>query len=409
VTYCGYDDDLSDYLNAGPVIGQCDFNTSGGTGTDGYGGNAEDIWLIADYYDDGYWDENSIVDFRGTLTANGGNGTDGGGYAVDSDWIELYGPTGVTFTGNVFCSGGNATAAGGDGGGYDGGVEFGTYDGDLTITGNITANGGNGSGSGSGGDGVEVYFWGGADGEQVLTIKGNISSNGGNGGSDGSGGYGYYVYVDHFYGFVDVKGNLSANGGSGSGSGDGGGAGWVELDMYEDLTMTGNINTRGGDALGTGDGGDGYVTYIDAYVGSVEYNGTVDASGGRGLDYGGLGGNDGYYPGIYIVTEYGDMVVVTGKLINRGGNARDVGQGGYAGPVQVYAPGHVYILGSIDASGGDVIAPASGSIGGDGSYDVDVFSNLGSGVTGTVNVDGGTGDTDGALGYFWLDGVQYSP
>jgi hypothetical protein len=148
-----------------------------------------------------------------------------------------------------------------------------------------------------------------------------------------------------------------------------GSAGYVWIWGYNGVTNSGNITARGGDDLGTdgsdtGVGNDGNDLQLYAELGPVSNSGDLGTDGGDG--------------------EY---------------------TGGYAYAIELFGP-EVSNSGALTANGGDADPSLAFSEGGVGGY-VELFSPNGmQGIsqTGTVSNDGGTGETPGPDGDYYLGG-----
>ena len=284
-------DDTDEIDNSGAV------DTSGGSAASGYGG---DGGYIEFYRDGGAGD----ISNTGTLTALGGDGTDGGG---DGGNVELYadgsGADGlggevatVSNTAAINTTGGDATT-GSAGSGGDVLLEQDSGAGNVSNTAPITTLGGN-SDSGYGGDGgdIEVEI---EDGDGSATNSGVLLASGGNSDS-GYGGSGGTVEVeqessDELGGTTAAAGSssrntgtITTNGGTGAYGGDGG-----DIDFYSPglpSSNTAQISAQGGD--GTQDGGDG-GDMIYSWGEPFTNSGNIDVSGGNGNGTAGYGGDGG--------------------------------------------------------------------------------------------------------------------
>ena len=141
----------------------------------------------------GIYSRGGVTISGGTVTANGGDGsnvsgsgiTSNGGVTISGGTVNAaggsgsYGGNGIYSRSSLTISGGTVNATGRDGkDGYGGG---GIWSGGVTISGGmVTANGGNGGSGSYGGDGIGSI--GG-----VAISGGTVTANGGNGGNGGDG------------------------------------------------------------------------------------------------------------------------------------------------------------------------------------------------------------------------------
>jgi hypothetical protein len=368
----GWGDSIYIYVNGGDIVNSGNLTTKGGdtTDPDSNGGSAGDIYLYVSY-----------SSFGGTDAPAGD----------------------ILFSGNVDASGGlavtdaGATRSGGSGGSFEIEGDYDSYPSGQRIAllgyAGIDASGGGGNYGGSGGD-VElsceygyVYLTDGDSPSCNITNEADVNAAGGSvlatattpayGGSGGS----VNIWTDQYYGMFDPDLDKVANSGDIDTSGGDsleatnygpGNAGYVWIWGFNGVANSGNITARGGDDLGTDGGNTGYGNngsdvQIYASLGPVSNSGNLTADGG-----------DGEYRGGYAGDEYG---------------------------IELFGP-QVSNSGALAASGGDADPSLAGSAGGDG-YFVVLFSPDGmQGITqtGTVTNDGGTGQTPGSDGDYYLGG-----
>ena len=373
-----------------------DLNTSGGTGATGGFGGSIDMYAYG----------GGIVN-SGNLTTKGGDTTDPsfdggpGGSIYVYVFYSPFGPTdapagNIMFSGNVDASGGLAvtdalaTGNGGSGGSFEIEGNYDSYPSGQRIAllgyAGIDASGGGGNYGGTGGD-VELYcdygyvYLSDADFYSPscnITNEADVNAAGGSvlatattpayGGSGGS----VNIWTDQYYGMFDPdidkvvnSGNIDTSSGTNLESGEYESAGNVWIWGYNGVTNSGNITARGGDDLGTdGTGNDGNDVQLYAELGPVSNSGNLGTDGGDG--------------------EF---------------------LGGYAYAIELFGP-EVSNSGALTANGGDAdpsLADSEGGVGGD----VTLFSPDGmQGITqtGTVSNDGGTGETPGPDGNYYLGG-----
>jgi hypothetical protein len=413
-------------------------DSSGGEGRSGVGGDAGSSLPAANA--SGLGSCNVLL--AGTIRADGGKGTAGGGagglvnaFACTVGW--------VVSTGAVESMGGDATAEGP--GGAAGQVLFGSTGGILYVGGSLRTRGGAAAGAGTGGDGglidltaensqgvnrplgvhlaadVDLSGGGGAaggragrvdildfgsDGGVGVFLYGyqKISAAGGAGTSGGGAGGALYVYnasrVDS--GGAVTEGNTVnhvdvslAGGAASAGAGGAGGLfSFAGMNLIPSVT-DGSIDLRGGS--GATDGGAGGKLALSAGV-SLASSGTVQASGGAaGTGRGGAGGE-------LTVTVGGSSgtISVAGPFTASGGGSLD-GAGGAGGAITCQAGTTTTVSALLTADGGSAVSTG----GGGGAV------SLASGATPTalgaaVSVRGGAGGTVGLVGQLTVDGTAMS-
>jgi hypothetical protein len=375
-------------------------DTSGGDATAGDGGFGSSVEMYA--YGGDIVNSGNLTTKGGNTTDPDSNGGDGGNidiYTEEYGSIYAYNPPGdVLFSGNVNASGGlavteaGATGSGGHGGYFDIYTDYDYYPLGQRVAllgySSIDTSGGDGNYGGSGGDVGLFCDYGETDeiytpscsitneadidaaGGSVVAAATIIPANGGSGGS-------LNIWTDEYYGMYNPdidkvfnSGNIdTSSGGSLESDFSMGSAGYVWIWGYNGVTNSGNITARGGDDLGTdgsdtGVGNDGNDLQLYAELGPVSNSGDLGTDGGDG--------------------EY---------------------TGGYAYAIELFGP-EVSNSGALTANGGDADPSLAFSEGGVGGY-VELFSPNGmQGIsqTGTVSNDGGTGETPGPDGDYYLGG-----
>ena len=195
----------------------------------------------------------SLTISGGTVTANGGDGSNVSG-------------SGITSNGGVTISGGTVNAAGGSGS-YGGNGIYSRSS--LTISG--------GTVNATGRDGKDGYGGGGIWSGGVTISGGTVTANGGNGGSGSYGGDG----IGSIGGLTVSDGTVTAKGGNGDSKDGYGGDG---IRSGGGVTISGNtVNAAGG--YGGKVGGYGICSFDRVAISG----GTVEAAGGNGSTGGGSG------------------------------------------------------------------------------------------------------------------------
>jgi hypothetical protein len=325
----------------------------------------------------------------------------------------------------------------------------------MRVTGNLVSRGGNGAGAGNGGDGdyieldlddndyIEGYY-----SVEGMFVGANMDATGGDGANGGEGGE-IYIGPDQDSMYlpggqpVILAGYAVIDGSGGNGTVNGGdaysGTNYIWNDGaedYEDFIWIGDIEVRvpidfsGGNGT-TGDGGNGadLEIYNEEYYGVPEFTRVVrnladiDLSGGHGGASGG-GGGEFYIYGYYHVANQGNIMVA-------GGNG-GTGDGGAGGDVYVLGDDVCECRADIDASGGNTLDGTGGQggyveiagrsaachgninvsggnstngVGGDGD-EIEIYStDRLTDASGSVDVRGGGGTSDGSYGDAWLDGI----
>lgn len=336
---------------------------------------------------------NITSESTGSLNASGyslGNGFSSGGAGIGSRGTLLVGANAVPYLcGAINIHGGTIIANGGDFGAGIGGGGSGTSAGDggmVVITGgNVTANGGKcgGAGIGSGasksdgGNGGSLRISGGT----VTAVGGCINSLVGSGAGIGGGGFGQGDVGGSAGEVVIEGGTVHAQGapgaaGIGGGTSDfcsrGGNGGFVVILGGEvtanggngDFINSGGAGIGGGSGYGVNAGNGGMVTISG---GKVIANGGAGAddtisTGGAGIGGGGAeigGSTKSGFGGVVNIS--GGIVFATGGNGAATGHASGIGGGGAATLVGG-------VLGSLDMSGGTVIATGAGIGSGIGNY-----------------------------------------
>ena len=182
--------------------------------------------LKSDIYRSGIYSRGGVTISGGTVTANGGDGSNVSG-------------SGITSNGGVTISGGTVNAAGGSGS-YGGNGIYGRSS--LTISG--------GTVNATGRDGKDGYGGGGIWSGGVTISGGTVTANGGNGGSGSYGGDG----IGSIGGVAISGGTVTANGGNGGNGGDGIGSSGIDLSGSLELTAkagspSGRALSQNGDEL----------------------------------------------------------------------------------------------------------------------------------------------------------------
>ena len=172
--------------------------------------------LKSDIYRSGIYSRGGVTISGGTVTANGGDGSNVSG-------------SGITSNGGVTISGGTVNAAGGSGS-YGGNGIYGRSS--LTISG--------GTVNATGRDGKDGYGGGGIWSGGVTISGGTVTANGGNGGSGSYGGDG----IGSIGGVAISGGTVTANGGNG-----GNGIGSSGIDLSGSLELTAKAGSPSGRAL----------------------------------------------------------------------------------------------------------------------------------------------------------------
>ena len=207
--------------------------------------------LKSDIYRSGIYSRGGVTISGGTVTANGGDGSNVSG-------------SGITSNGGVTISGGTVNAAGGSGS-YGGNGIYGRSS--LTISG--------GTVNATGRDGKDGYGGGGIWSGGVTISGGTVTANGGNGGSGSYGG------IRSGGGLTVSDGTVTAKGGNGD-SKDGYGGDGIRSGGV--VTISGNtVNAAGG--YGGKVGGYGICSFDRVAISG----GTVEAAGGNGSTGGGSG------------------------------------------------------------------------------------------------------------------------
>ncbi len=197
------------------------------------------------------------------------------------------------------------------------------------------------------------------------------------------------------YGTLINKGTIDASGATSGGS-----AGYVEIYGDSLLYNTGSILAKGTDST-TGAGGSGNDIYIECYYSSIYSSGTLDSSGGNGTS----GGDGGYIDFEAGYDGYMGHILAGGTFTTNGGSATDAdaygGEGGY-----VYLDnygGKLWANATISTKGGDSAA----GYGGDGGY-YELYNDNGEDyeygndaeaegvkLTGDIDLSGGNGALGG--------------
>lgn len=274
--------------NAGPI------SLSGGTGSNGYGGNGASFDMEAG---------EGFLHNSGAIATRGGNGTQDGG---SGGYVNMYVNTigDLLNSGAIDASGGDSTGTDelvAGSGGQGGQVYIYAYGGRLVSSGQIAADGGdvvtpNAESYGGQGGYVDIEshpdYWSWTTPAGAMEISGNIFARGGAGPNGGYGG-GVYVYYGDGGGSggIVLRGysNLVNNGGAGVEYG-GAGGGVYLYDEYSGgepgsggLLTEADISANGGDADATSGYG-GYGGYVELYTNAPpsQYRGIAVDGGAAG-------------------------------------------------------------------------------------------------------------------------------
>jgi hypothetical protein len=280
--------------------------------------------------------------FGGVTQLAGGSATQGGNAGTIT--IDTTGT--VAFTGAFDASGGSATAGGGGSpaGGMAGALKVGenTRPAAIGLTVPLTVKGGEGQAVGGGGGTVLLEPHGGD-----LDLGGSIDASGGDSmAQPGTGG----TIVGHpgpegASAGLDIAGSVVANGGAISMGGVGNGAtgGMIKLVLLSQtgnatVEPTGQVQTDGGGSGGNGTAGGGGLMYLFTVEGNATIHGKLLSRGGAARDQGGVGGTGGF---VYVFTADGHdrtsgvlliesdgLVDASGGTGTTGGNARNDGKKG---------------------------------------------------------------------------------
>lgn len=369
-------------------------NTNGGnsTGIDtdqGAGGNAGYIYLAAD----------SVLHVKSssTITANGGDGTSGGGGG------NLYFDT---FTDDgPFINAADLSANGGQGstsnGGYGGYISLESDGGDLLSSGTLSVIGGDSlSTSNNGGSGGNIYIENDYDDSDIgtgdITISGNMDVSGGNANDTGSG-FGGNAGDISFYNYTDNR-NTKTNQ-------------KISLLGYDKIETNGGDGAEGGNAYNSCCSGNVYI-YADStsnddnntYAGPIVNNVPIEAKGGNTVTTGTSYGNGGDGGEIYFDTNTFDgtntdtVTVTNTATINVSGGMGYDGTnqgigGGWGGDIYLYAMGDVSNSGRLTSNAGD--GGTNGRSGGDVRL---ISSRYTASNTAALEAKGAEGTTDGGNG-----------
>ncbi len=427
--------------NTGPVT------SSGGAGAGGNGGNAGAI--------DFEGSENTTNSYGGCfnsaiLTANGGNGTTGGGTGGFIYMSGYY--LGATVnSGNASSNGGNATVSGN--GGNAGGVQLETWSGTVRSTGTFSAKGGT-SAAGTGGNGGFIgfaayydntIFFGGVIGG--IWAATSFDASGGDGATGGNAGRLYVetdsdnfarptydpIYLVGYSTFDAAAGNGTVNGGGpaldsfienffchdgadtdGDGSPGPGNVYVGSITNEVDILLTGGSGT-------TGTGGAGADLAINTQTPDVAFenetvvpffnrwlanSGRIDLGGGAGATTGGIGGN------FFMFEQY--SLTNTGAVTTSGG-AGGSGVGGIGGFIEIISNDRCTVTGALAQNGGASTSANGGTQAtftfGGATYSLLVIGRTTT-CTGGASANGGNntgGATGGAGGTINITGTENSP
>jgi hypothetical protein len=245
---------------------------------------------------------------RGTITAVGGDGDNGGNGGTTAFYSERYS---VFNTGTILTSGGT----GSDGtGGIAGGIWLqasirvgSAAGGGLYNSGTCTARGGNGTLGGGAGNYVYNYY---NDTDGPLYSSATIDGSGGDATIDGSGGNAGYLVMNSVGGETRVSGTLTARGGKGLGAAGKGGAGnLIQISantgttspVHDGCFVGANMDSSGGEGAVGGNAGTIEVWNNANYLGNFARPGhhpvvlvgfvSFEARGGDGATHGGFAGS----------------------------------------------------------------------------------------------------------------------
>jgi len=345
----GQGGDVDVQVTSGWVVVTGEVDASGGEGLAGAGGAAgyAQVW--------GSWDAEGTGNLfaSGTLRANGGRGTLGGGRAK---WVYLS-PCAAGWaavTGRLEANGGDATVAGA--GGRGGRAEVAVPGFDLWVDARLHARGGRGAGAWPGGDGGEVETSSyplefGSAAAPAGNVSAEVDVAGGEGSQGGAGGiFTSYLMSGEAAAAKPLRLALrSAELGGGDGAAGGaGGEAFVEAGGHITLALPGTValgdlavevplNAAGGrsSAAGAAGGAGGAVALVGNHVSSS----AIAADGGASAGRAGHGG------GVTIESARGPSTV---------GAAISVRAGAGATPAP---PGEVVIDGESKVLAGGVFVP----------------------------------------------------
>lgn len=317
--------------------------------------------------------ETGRIDLTGGDAAAGSRGGEGGNFsldAMDSTYGFEWRVGSIVNRGTVDTSGGDGDS-GGDAGTIDMAAGY-----SVKNTGDLVSNGGAGTVD-IGGAGNAVYLYtefGSTSNSGMLRADGGAGFNRGGGGGD-------VILSCDYPGLLKNSGALSADGGAVTGAACtecyGGRGGNVSMYVYGGgIASSGELSARGGDAKpaggSTGYAGDGGEVYlngetdegwnIEAYpLGTMEFSGSMDASGGDGFLLAGDGGTIEAEFSFSDVERQQELIFYGYASIDLSGSAAQ-GDGGSGGDflcengrslAAPYFGGACINYAAIDASGGD--------------------------------------------------------
>ncbi len=218
---------INGYGPGGSVINYVPFTANGGAalGSENGGGSGGTFnqYTQDSYYFAGDTYEQAIN--AAPVVVNGGQGSSGGG----GGWVNIYGLTGATNSGNLTGLGGTGLSAAGGSGDY---LEL--TSGSGTANNAATLNGTGGSGVTGGGNGAAIYVEG-----FNATDSGDLIAAGGAGtGANANGGAGNEVYIQTTGSggasvvTVAAPGGINVAGGAAGAGGQAGGEGYVQIDTW---------------------------------------------------------------------------------------------------------------------------------------------------------------------------------
>lgn len=393
------------YLNdfgAGDAVNSGEFDTHGGNGADGAGGDAGDVYMFT--YGGAVRNSGRVNAAGGTAGADAANGGAGGDVegAVDygrlANWSGYANnpALGVFWSGAINAQGGDAVADGTGDGGAGGALDFtiDDYEDDadwaypVKLLGyrSIDLHGGTGSFGGDGGDVDMETYYASLNDEEIsggsILVHASINASGGDALADGDDANGYggdggeiEIEADEDYGYAQAKQYVA------------------KVDVRGDMNTSGGANR---DAVSVSDGEAGYI-YIwgtdgVAFAGNALLDGGDDVANNGGTN--GRGGNADYFQLVAQVgptSMAGNISITGGDGEFRGGSADWVGVSGTK----------VTVRGNIDGLGGAADPDLAGSVGGSGGEFEIQSLNGDQSYAGRFVYAGGAGETEGSEGFDW--------
>jgi hypothetical protein len=342
----------------------------------------------------------------GKILTLGGDGATAG----DAGAIAVTATGGVSCSGLVDASGGNARGGSAVSGARGGALQV-TAGGDVALGGTVRVRGGaaaeTAGADARGGDAGPLAI----DGDGAVTLSGTIDARGGfataatSGGAVAGGAAGSLKIGEATPPTaIAVLVPLLTNGGAGAASGGAGGP--VVLEAHGgDLRLGGDLDTTGGSGASPGAGGDITATPgPEDAAANVDIAGKIVASGGAVPSGASGNGAAGGTIKIVFLAHDGSMVLEPGSQVHTdGGGSGGTGTAGAGGMAYLFTvDGNASVHGSISARGG--AAPDPGGTGGEGGL-VYIFTANGhdrqSGVLiietdGLIDASGGPGTVGGS-------------